>query len=155
MTRTVVKFPGAAAHIDMMWRKTNIKWGQRSSGKSLTYLGNKMAVDGSDKSQSDLNRQLICGWKWKAYSGTGLFSDLWSLDSGRPQTDLKSCDEFVFANAAQSAGTRRAPTPSDTAARCIQTYLKRNADDTMTRRLRPNTPAPTWKEPGGRSSTGP
>ncbi|MFF1342972.1 hypothetical protein ACFVYT_34730 [Streptomyces sp. NPDC058290] len=147
------KFPGAAAHIDMMWRKTNIKWGQRSSGKSLTYLGNKMAVDGSGKVQSDLNRQLICGRKWKAYSGTGLFSDMWSLDAGKPITDLKSCDEFVFANAAQSAGNSAGPNPVGySGAECIQTYLKRNADDTMTLHLRPNTPAPTWNEPCGRSS---
>lgn len=35
------KFPGAAAHIDMMWRKTNVDWGNRNGGKPLTYLGNK------------------------------------------------------------------------------------------------------------------
>ncbi|MEU3047630.1 hypothetical protein ABZ705_14110 [Streptomyces sp. NPDC006984] len=45
------KFPGAAAHIDMMWRKTSLDWGKRSSGKPLTYLGNKMAGDGSGKTQ--------------------------------------------------------------------------------------------------------
>ncbi|ROQ36195.1 hypothetical protein EDD98_5278 [Streptomyces sp. PanSC19] len=147
------KYPGAAAHIDMMWRKTNIKWGQRSSGKSLTYLGNKMSVDGSGKVQSDRNRQLICARQWKAYSGTGDFSDMWSLESGSPQTDLKSCDEFVFANAAQSAGNSAGPNPvAYSGKECVQTYLRRNADDTMTLLLRPDAPAPTWKEPCGRSS---
>ncbi|MEU8762450.1 hypothetical protein [Streptomyces sp. NPDC048659] len=147
------KFPGAAAHIDMMWRKTTIKWGQRSSNKSLTYLGNKMSVDGSGKIQSDRNRQLICGRKWKAYSGTGLFSDKWSLEAGEPRTDSKSCDEFVFANAAQSAGNSAGPNPVGySGAECIQTYLARNPDGTMTLRLRPSATAPTWKEPCGRSS---
>ncbi|MFE3658928.1 hypothetical protein [Streptomyces sp. NPDC059165] len=34
------KFPGAAAHIDMMWRKTNVDWGNRNGGKPLTFLDN-------------------------------------------------------------------------------------------------------------------
>ncbi|GFM99995.1 hypothetical protein Sfulv_48060 [Streptomyces fulvorobeus] len=147
------KFPGAAAHIDMMWRKTNIKWGQRSSGKPLTYLGNKMSVDGSGKIQSDRNRQLICARQWKTYSGTGLFSDMWSLDAGEPRTDARSCDEFAFANSFQSAGNSAGPNPVNySGAECIQTYVRRNADDTMTLHLRPNTTPPTWKEPCGRSS---
>lgn len=147
------KFPGAAAHIDMMWRKTNIKWGQRSSGKPLTYLGNKMSVDGSGKIQSDRNRQLICGRQWKAYSGTGDFSDMWTLEAGEARTDSKSCDEFAFANAAQSAGNSAGPNPvAYSGKECVQTYLRRNADGTMTLHLRPDAPAPTWKEPCGRSS---
>ncbi|MEU3553477.1 hypothetical protein AB0E65_04450 [Streptomyces fragilis] len=147
------KYPGAAAHIDMMWRKTKITWGKRNGGKPLTYLGDKMALDGSDKTQVDQNRQFICGRQWKAYKDTGLFSDMWSLDSGKPITDLKSCDEFVFANAFQSAGNPKGPNPVVYSGKeCVQTYLKRNADDTMTLHLRPDAPAPTWNEPCGRSS---
>ncbi|MFD6803182.1 hypothetical protein ACFWCQ_32830 [Streptomyces cyaneofuscatus] len=89
------KFPGAAAHIDMIWRKTNLKWGKAGSGKPLTYLGNKMAGDGSGKTQQDRNRQPICGRQWKTYRDTGLFSDLWSQEAGAPRTDSKSCDEFA------------------------------------------------------------
>lgn len=36
---------------------------------------------------------------------------MWSLDAGKPITDLKSCDEFVFANAAQSAENPAGPNP--------------------------------------------
>jgi hypothetical protein len=147
------KFPGAAAHIDMMWRKTNIDWGNRSSGKPLTYLGNKMSVDGSGKIQSDRNRQLICGRLWKTYKDTGLFSDMWTLEAGATRTDSKSCDEFAFANSFQSAGNSTGPNPVGYSGKeCVQTYVRRNADDTMTLHLRPDAPAPTWKEPCGRSS---
>lgn len=147
------KFPGAAAHIDMIWRKTNLTWGKAGSGKPLTYLGNKMAGDGSGKTQQDRNRQLICGRQWKTYRDTGLFSDLWSQEAGAPRTDSKSCDEFAFANAKQSAGNSTGPNPVGYSGKeCIQTYLKRNADDSMTLHLRPDAPAPTWKEPCGRSS---
>ncbi|MDI9883720.1 hypothetical protein QMZ92_04725 [Streptomyces sp. HNM0645] len=34
----------------------------------------------------------------------------------------------------------------------MQTYVRRHADDTMTLHLRPDAPAPTWKELRGRSS---
>ncbi|WP_257138930.1 hypothetical protein [Streptomyces sp. rh34] len=34
----------------------------------------------------------------------------------------------------------------------MQTYLRRNPDDTMTLHLRPDAKAPTWNEPCGRSS---
>ncbi|MDI9889509.1 hypothetical protein QMZ92_35755 [Streptomyces sp. HNM0645] len=146
------KFPGAAAHIDMMWRKTNIKWGQRSSGKPLTYLANKLAPNDT-QTQQYRNRQIICARKWKTYSGTGLFTDMWTLDAGKPTTDGPSCDEFSFANSLQSAGNLTGPNPVQySGAECVQTYLRRNPDDTMTLHLRPNTPAPTWKEPCGRSS---
>ncbi|MFC8367154.1 hypothetical protein ACFUIT_04040 [Streptomyces sp. NPDC057239] len=147
------KFPGAAAHIDLMWRKTSIDWGKQSSGKPLTYLGNKMAGDGSGKTQHARNRQLICGRLWKTYKDTGLFSDMWTLDAGEARTDSKSCDEFVFANALQSAGNTTGPNPVTYSGKeCVQTYVRRNADDTMTLHLRPDAPAPTWKEPCGRSS---
>ncbi|MFD9542941.1 hypothetical protein [Streptomyces sp. NPDC060022] len=147
------KFPAAAAHIDMMWRKTNLRWGKPGSGKPLTYLGEKIAGDGSGKTQADRNRQLICGRQWKTYRDTGLFSDLWSLEAGAPRTDSKSCDEFAFANSAQSAGNSTGPNPVTYSGKeCVQTYVKRNADDSMTLHLRPDAPAPTWKEPCGRSS---
>ncbi|WLW52098.1 hypothetical protein [Streptomyces sp. YU58] len=147
------KFPGAAAHIDMMWRKTNVDWGNRNGGKPLTYLGNKMSVDGSGKIQSDRNRQVICGRQWKTYKDTGLFSDMWTLEAGAARTDAKSCDEFAFANSVQSAGNSAGPNPVTYSGKeCVQTYVRRNADDTMTLHLRPDAPAPTWKEPCGRSS---
>ncbi|NUT26514.1 MAG: hypothetical protein HOV84_11420 [Streptomyces sp.] len=147
------KFPGAAAHIDMMWRKTNLDWGNRNGGKPLTYLGNKMSVDGSGKIQSDRNRQLICSRQWKTYKDTGLFSDMWTLEAGATRTDAKSCDEFAFANSFQSAGNSAGPNPVTYSGKeCVQTYVRRNADDTMTLHLRPDAPAPTWKEPCGRSS---
>ncbi|MFF0014474.1 hypothetical protein [Streptomyces sp. NPDC005374] len=147
------KFPGAAAHVDMMWRKTNVDWGNRNGGKPLTYLGNKMSVDGSGKIQSDRNRQLICSRQWKTYKDTGLFSDMWTLEAGATRTDAKSCDEFAFANAFQSAGNSAGPNPVTYSGKeCVQTYVRRNADDTMTLHLRPDAPAPTWKEPCGRSS---
>ncbi|MFF0093238.1 hypothetical protein ACFYSF_25205 [Streptomyces canus] len=75
------KFPGAAAHIDMMWRKTILDWGNRNGGKPLTYLGSKMSVDSSGKVQPDRNRQLICGRQWKTYKDTGLFSDMCCADN--------------------------------------------------------------------------
>ncbi|WP_435207955.1 hypothetical protein [Streptomyces sp. bgisy034] len=147
------KFPGAAAHIDMMWRKTNIDWGNRNGGKPLTYLANKMSVDGSGKIQSDRNRQLICSRQWKTYKDTGLFSDMWTLEAGATRTDSKSCDEFAFANSFQSGGNSAGPNPVNYSGKeCVQTYVRRNADDTMTLHLRPDAPAPTWKEPCGRSS---
>ncbi|WP_432195427.1 hypothetical protein [Streptomyces sp. bgisy027] len=147
------KFPGAAAHIDMMWRKTNIDWGNRNGGKPLTYLANKMSVDGSGKIQSDRNRQLICSRQWKSYKDTGLFSDMWTLEAGATRTDSKSCDEFAFANSFQSGGNSAGPNPVNYSGKeCVQTYVRRNADDTMTLHLRPDAPAPTWKEPCGRSS---
>ncbi|MDX3239396.1 hypothetical protein PV392_27650 [Streptomyces sp. ME03-5709C] len=148
------KFPGAAAHIDMMWRKTNIKWGKHDSGgKPLTYLGKKVSADEPDKTQADRNRQLICGRQWKSYKDTGLFSDMWTLDAGEPRTDLRSCDEFAFANSFQSAGNSKGPNPVEESGKeCVQTYVRRNADDTMSLHLRPDAPAPTWKEPCGRSS---
>ncbi|WUQ08119.1 hypothetical protein OG259_33905 [Streptomyces sp. NBC_00250] len=150
------KFPGAAAHIDMMWRKTNIKWGNKNGGKPLTYLANKLSTDdprNPDKTQQDRNRQIICERRWKTYPGTGLFSDMWSLDAGAPRTDQRSCDEFAFANSFQSAGNSNGPNfVSYSGKECVQTYLSRNPDDTMTLHLRPDAPAPTWKEPCGRSS---
>ncbi|MFR9800569.1 hypothetical protein ACL02U_32425, partial [Streptomyces sp. MS06] len=147
------KFPGAAAHIDLMWRKTNIDWGNRNGGKPLTYLDNKMATDGSGKTQQDRNRQIICGRQWKTYKDTGLFSDLWTQDAGEARTDRKSCDEFAFANALQSAGNLTGPNHVKYSGKeCVQTYLRRNTDGTMTLHLRPDAPAPTWKEPCGRSS---
>ncbi|MFC8012643.1 golvesin C-terminal-like domain-containing protein [Streptomyces cinereoruber] len=150
------KFPGAAAHIDMMWRKTNLDWGNKNGGKPLTYLANKLATDDPEnptKTQQKRNRQLICERKWKTYKDTGLFSDMWSLDAGKPITDLKSCDEFAFANALQSAGNVKGPNPvKEDGSECVQTYLRRNPDDTMTLHLRPDAVAPTWKEPCGRSS---
>lgn len=147
------KFPGAAAHIDLMWRKTKINWGNHNGGKPLTYLGNKMATDDPTKTQQARNRQLICERRWKTYKDTGLFSDMWSADAGKPITDKKSCDEFTFANSLQSGGNVNGPNPvSYSGAECVQTYLRRNPDDSMSLNLRPDAPAPTWKEPCGRSS---
>lgn len=147
------KFPGAAAHIDMMWRKTNVKWGNRNGGKPLTYLDNKLSPDGTGKTQQYRNRQVICGRKWTKYLGTGLFSDMWTLDAGKPRTDVISCDEFAFANAYQSAGNLYSTSHvTESGAECVQTYVRRNPDDTMTLHLRPDAPAPTWKELCGRSS---
>ncbi|WP_233416199.1 hypothetical protein [Streptomyces sp. N35] len=147
------KFPGAAAHIDMMWRKTTLDWGNRNGGKPLTYVADKMAVDDPTKTQQDRSRQLICGRQWKTYRDTGLFSDLWTLEAGATRTDAKSCDEFAFANAFQSAGNSRGPNPVGYSGKeCVQTYVKRNPDDSMTLHLRPDAPAPTWNEPCGRSS---
>ncbi|MFE2940759.1 hypothetical protein ACFXKG_17120 [Streptomyces sp. NPDC059255] len=147
------KFPGAAAHIDMMWRKTKIDWGNHNGGKPLTYLANKMATDEPTKTQQARNRQLICERQWKTYKNTGLFSDMWSADAGRPITDQRSCDEFTFANSFQSGGNVNGPNPvSYSGKECVQTYLKRNDDDTMTLHLRPDATPPTWKEPCGRSS---
>ncbi|MEV1051070.1 hypothetical protein [Streptomyces sp. NPDC049887] len=138
-----------------MWRKTNVKWGNRNGGKPLTYLANKLSADGTGKTQQYRNRQVICERKWTKYPDTGLFTDMWTLDAGAPRPDLISCDEFAFANAYQSAGNLYSTTTShvtETGAECVQTYLRRNADDTMTLHLRPDAPAPTWKEPCGRSS---
>ncbi|MFB7556290.1 hypothetical protein [Streptomyces brevispora] len=78
---------------------------------------------------------------------------MWSADAGKPITDKKSCDEFTFANSLQSGGNVNGPNPvSYSGAECVQTYLRRNPDDTMSLNLRPDAPAPTWKEPCGRSS---
>ncbi|MBW1600410.1 hypothetical protein [Streptomyces sp. JJ38] len=144
------KFPGAAAHIALMWNKTKIVYGKRSSGKPLRYLANKMSNDGSGKTQQERNRQKICKRKWRTYAGTGLFTDLWGT------TDSISCDEFAFANAYQSGGN---PTSNGgtnpvgySGAECVQTYIKRNSDDTISIHLRPDYPAPNWSEPCGRSS---
>ncbi|MFC7217619.1 hypothetical protein ACFQLX_05440 [Streptomyces polyrhachis] len=41
------KFPGIAAHIDMIWRKTNVDWGNRNGGKPLTFLDEKLSADGA------------------------------------------------------------------------------------------------------------
>ncbi|MFJ3933855.1 hypothetical protein [Streptomyces sp. NPDC090029] len=151
------KFPGAAAHIDLMWRKTNIKYGQRASGKPIKFLGNK-TVPGGTKKQSTRNREIICGKSSVnfypylvagAYNGTGDFSDLWG------KQDAPSCDEFVFANGYQSAGNKN---PGGTnpvtknGSECVQTYLKRDSATTMSLHLRPDYPDPTWNEPCGRSS---
>lgn len=123
------KFPGAAAHIWLMWNKANFPYGNKKSGKPLTYLGNKMNLDGT-KTQKTENRSKICGSSFTKYAGTGLFSDKWGT------TDAISCDEFAFANSYQSAGTPTAnggTNPVTTNGKeCIQTYLKRNSDDSMT-----------------------
>lgn len=144
-------FPGAAAHIAFMWNKTKIIYGRNTTGgKPLTYLGDKLADDGSGKPQKDRNRAKICGSTFKKYPGTGDFSDLW----GKP--DGISCDEFVFANAYQSAGTPLSNGGTNPVTKngkeCIQTYIKRNADDTSSIHLRPDAPQPTYNEPCGRSS---
>ncbi|MEV2243110.1 hypothetical protein [Streptomyces sp. NPDC049970] len=159
------KFPGAAAHIDLMWRKTNIKWGQHSSGNSgkpLTYLGNKK-VPGSTRLQKTVNREKLCTKSSTNFieydvpgdpnQGTGLFSDLWTADSGTAKTDSITCDEFSFANSFQSGGNMTGPNPVSTnGSDCVQTYLKRNSDGTMSLHLRPDYPDPVWNEPCGRSS---
>ncbi|AVZ72074.1 hypothetical protein SLUN_07535 [Streptomyces lunaelactis] len=143
------KFPGAAAHIWLMWNKANFPYGNKKGGKPLTYLGNKMNLDGTKKPKTE-NRSKICGSSFTKYAGTGLFSDKWGT------TDAISCDEFAFANSYQSAGTPTAnggTNPVTTNGKeCIQTYLKRNSDDSMTLLLRPDAPIPTWNEPCGRSS---
>ncbi|MEU5372830.1 hypothetical protein ABZ362_28355 [Streptomyces sp. NPDC005951] len=143
------KFPGAAAHIALMWKKTNITYG-RYGGKPLKYLGDRLANDGSGKTQKDRNRAKICGSTFKKYPGTGDFTDLW----GKP--DGISCDEFVFANAYQSAGNPVSNGGTNPVTKngkeCIQTYIKRNSDSTSSIHLRPDAPAPTWNEPCGRSS---
>ncbi|MFJ3929380.1 hypothetical protein [Streptomyces sp. NPDC090029] len=78
---------------------------------------------------------------------------MWTLDAGAARTDSKSCDEFAFANALQSAGNSTSPNPVTYSGKeCVQTYLRRNPGDTMTLHLGPDAPAPTWKEPCGRSS---
>ncbi|UQA95683.1 golvesin C-terminal-like domain-containing protein [Streptomyces halobius] len=144
------KFRGAAAHIALMWDKTKIVYGKRSSGKPLKYLADKMSDDGSGKTQHKRNRQKICKRKWRTYAGTGLFTDLWGT------TDSISCDEFAFANAYQSGGNPNSnggTNPVDySGAECVQTYIKRNSDDTISIHLRPDYPAPNWSEPCGRSS---
>ncbi|MEV8053243.1 hypothetical protein [Streptomyces bacillaris] len=143
------KFPGAAAHIALMWEKTNITYG-RYGGKPLKYLGEKIADDGTGKPQKDRNRAKICGSTFKKFPGTGDFTDLWGKRDGI------SCDEFVFANAYQSAGTPVSNGGTNPVKKngkeCIQTYIKRNADDTASIHLRPDAPTPTWSEPCGRSS---
>ncbi|MDT9691465.1 hypothetical protein Q5762_24610 [Streptomyces sp. P9(2023)] len=144
------KFPGAAAHIAFMWKKTKITYGNKNGGKPLTYLADKLADDGSGKPQKDRNRAKICGSTFKKFQGTGDFSDLWG------KTDGISCDEFVFANAYQSAGTPISNGGTNPVTKngheCIQTYIKRNADGTSSIHLRPDAPLPTYNEPCGRSS---
>jgi hypothetical protein len=156
------KFPGAAAHIDLMWRKNKIDWGNRAAGKPLTYLGNKK-VPGSTRLQKTVNREKICTKSstnfiaydvpGDPYQGTGLFSDLWTTDAGTAKTDSITCDEFSFASSFQSAGNKTGPNPVNTnGSECVQTYLKRNSDGTMSLHLRPDYQDPVWNEPCGRSS---
>ncbi|WP_405899133.1 hypothetical protein OG242_17930 [Streptomyces sp. NBC_00727] len=157
------KFPGAAAHIELMWRKTGIKWGQHTTnGKPLTYLGKKK-VAGGTRLQKTVNREKLCtksstnfteyNIPGDPYQGTGLFSDLWTADSGTAKTDSITCDEFSFANSFQSAGNASGPNAVKVnGTECVQTYLKRNADGTMSLHLRPDYPDPAWNEPCGRSS---
>ncbi|MFI9772684.1 hypothetical protein ACIHJG_38465 [Streptomyces sp. NPDC052415] len=148
------KFPGAAAHIALMWKKTNVDWGNSNGGKPLTYLAQKLSpTSTSGETQADENRRFICGRKWRKFSGTGDFSDLWTIEAQAPRTDGISCDEFAFANAKESAGNPSGPNPvTYSGAECVQTYIKRNTDGTSSIHLRPDYPDPTWNEPCGRSS---
>ncbi|MBT2364050.1 hypothetical protein J7E88_01550 [Streptomyces sp. ISL-10] len=142
-------YPGAASHIRLMWDKTKITWGNRNGGKPLKYLGKKTVIGGT-KLQSTRNREIICKNSWTTYPGTGLYTDLWGT------TDQKSCDEFSFAASYQSGGTPTANGGTNPVTKngseCVQTYIKRNADNTSSIHLRPDYPQPTWREPCGRSS---
>jgi hypothetical protein len=134
--------------------ETNVDWGNSNGGKPLTYLAQKLSpTSTSGETQADENRRFICGRKWRKFSGTGDFSDLWTIEAQAPRTDGISCDEFAFANAKESAGNPSGPNPvTYSGAECVQTYIKRNTDGTSSIHLRPDYPDPTWNEPCGRSS---
>ncbi|MFE3325921.1 hypothetical protein [Streptomyces sp. NPDC059176] len=113
--------------------------GQPQRWKAAHLPGQQLSADGTGKTQQYRNRQVICGRKWTKYLGTGLFGDMWTLDAQEPRTDVISCDEFSFANAFQSAGNLFGTIHvAYSGAECVQTYVRGNADDTMTLHLRPD-----------------